>query len=167
MALQSTSYDFSRISCLIIDDSLHVINLLKSILNKFKLGSINYTSNAAEGMEIFLEKKNIDIIFCNWEMAPMSGIDFLQQIRSSDQKVNPYIPIIIISANSEYANIMKAKNAGANAFLAKPFSPLTIAKYLKYIIEKPKNFVKTKTYFGPDRRVQEVEFFGDNKRGNE
>jgi two-component system chemotaxis response regulator CheY len=46
----------------------------------------------------------------------------------------------------------------------KSISAHSLYARIKKIIEKPREFVKTKSYFGPDRRRQQVEFNGKERR---
>jgi hypothetical protein len=47
---------------------------------------------------------------------------------------------------------MVARDAGITEFLAKPISAKSLYDRILNVVLKPRPFVKTKTYFGPDRR---------------
>jgi DNA-binding response OmpR family regulator len=60
-------------------------------------------------------------------------------------------------------HVRQARDAGVNEFLAKPVSVKAILSRLISVIEHPRPFVRTKSYFGPCRRRR-----GDNEyRGPE
>jgi hypothetical protein len=60
-----------------------------------------------------------------------------------------------------------ARDAGVNEFLAKPVSVKAILTRLISVIEHPRPFVRTKTYFGPCRRRRvDDEYRGPERRAN-
>ncbi|MBV8600392.1 MAG: response regulator [Candidatus Eremiobacteraeota bacterium] len=50
----------------------------------------------------------------------MSGLELVQRLRSSPQTKT--VPILMISAHTNYGMADRAKAAGANGFLNKPFT---------------------------------------------
>jgi hypothetical protein len=50
--------------------------------------------------------------------------------------------------------------------MAKPVSAKSLYRRLVSVIEHPRQFVRTKTYFGPDRRRKVQPFEGPNRRTN-
>jgi hypothetical protein len=49
-------------------------------------------------------------------------------------------------------------------FLAKPFSVTMLAQKLQTVIERPRQFVHTASYFGPDRRRRSEAYKGQERR---
>ena len=58
----------------------------------------------------------------------------------------------MISGMVDHRCLTTARDAGVNEFVAKPFSPDIVFKRIQKLIESPRQFVYTPTYFGPDRR---------------
>jgi two-component system, chemotaxis family, chemotaxis protein CheY len=150
----SSSYNFKEISCLIIDDSSYFRDLLKIILKGFGIQQTSESNNIREA-NWQLEEVSYDIIFCNWNLDNESGLDFVRSLRKPQNKYAT-IPLVMVSAHSEIHNVMQARDTGVNAFLTKPITPTSLAKILVSLIEYPRQFIRTKTYFGPDRRVKEI-----------
>ena len=63
-----------------------------------------------------------DLIFMDWIMPNMSGIEAVKEIRASGNKV----PIIMCTTETEKKRVIEAMKAGANNFVIKPFEPETI-----------------------------------------
>ena len=57
-----------------------------------------------------------------------------------------------------------ARNAGANDFLVKPVSAKSVYLRIRSTMEHPPPFVRSQTYFGPDRRRTAKEFMGEDRR---
>ncbi|MDO9079054.1 MAG: response regulator, partial [Brevundimonas sp.] len=65
---------------------------------------------------------------------------------------NPYLPIIMRTGHSEKSRVYEARDAGVTEFVVKPITAKAILDRIQAVIFKPRPFVKTDGYFGPDRR---------------
>ena len=61
-------------------------------------------------------------------------------------------PIIMVTGHTEKARVTAARDAGITEFLAKPISAKGLYQRILNVVANPRPFIKTKTYFGPDRR---------------
>jgi DNA-binding response OmpR family regulator len=93
-----------------------------------------------------------DLILVDWVMAPIDGIEFVRMVRMAKDSFNPYVPIIMLTGYTEVRRVEEARDVGVNEFLAKPISAKSLYMRIAKIIREPRPFVRTKTYFGPDRR---------------
>jgi hypothetical protein len=85
----------------------------------------------------------------------MPGIDgniLLRWIYRSEHSPDRFVPVVMISRMVDHRCLTTARDAGVNEFVAKPFSPDIVFKRIQKLIENPRRFVYTLTYFGPDRR---------------
>jgi two-component system chemotaxis response regulator CheY len=55
----------------------------------------------------------------DWNMPEMNGFDLLRQVRS--QRTYDGVRILMVTSESEIAQVTRALNAGANEYLMKPF----------------------------------------------
>jgi DNA-binding response OmpR family regulator len=62
------------------------------------------------------------------------------------------VPIIMLTGHSDKKRVMIARDAGITEFLTKPISAKSLYERILNVVLRPRPFVKTKTYFGPDRR---------------
>ena len=61
---------------------------------------------------------------------------------------------------------MMARDAGVTEFLAKPISAKALYQRIVNVVVSPRPFIKTKSYFGPDRRRNTVTaYIGPERRG--
>ena len=96
------------------------------------------------------------MIIADWHMEPLDGLDFVRLVRTAKDSPNPYVPIIMLTGHTEYQRVCEARDAGVNEFLAKPISAKALYMRFASIIDNPRPFIRTKTYFGPDRRRQNI-----------
>ena len=58
----------------------------------------------------------------------------------------------MLTGHSEKKRVTAARDAGVTEFLAKPISAKALYQRIVNVVANPRPFIKTKTYFGPDRR---------------
>ena len=156
MSVESNSrYALDSVNILILDDNRHMRSLVQSILHAL---GVKHIREAADAPQAFKELQHFhaDIIIADWHMEPLDGLDFVRLVRTAKDSPNPYVPIIMLTAHTEYSRVCEARDAGVNEFLAKPISAKALYARFASIIENPRSFIRTKTYFGPDQRRQNM-----------
>jgi two-component system, chemotaxis family, chemotaxis protein CheY len=152
------TYQFDKVSILVVEDNPQMAMMVKSILQTFGIGTVIVSRNGEEGFDAFC-KHNTDIIIADWMMKPVDGIRFTKAIRREARSPNPFVPIILMTGFSEKARVMEARDAGVTEFLVKPFEAKDLYKRIAQVIERPRQFVRCEKYFGPDRRRKNEETF--------
>ena len=155
MADQNARYMLGNVNILVIDDNKHMANLVTEILHAL---GVKNTRQAGDAALAFQELKHFlaDVIIVDWHMEPLDGLDFVRLVRTAKDSPNPYVPIIMLSGFTEHQRITEARDAGINEFLAKPISAKSIYQRIASIIDNPRPFIRSKSYFGPDRRRKNI-----------
>jgi len=78
-----------------------------------------------------------DIVLLDWMMPEISGLDVLSYFRSRSEYYGT--TFLMIMAECEHGNIMKALQAGAAGYLSKPMSEEEFKKKFLEIYERIKN----------------------------
>ena len=139
------------VEILIVDDQKMIQRLVHAILTTFGFRSITVGNSGRQGIEI-LKRRSFDLIITDWRMGDLDGIDILRFVRNSPQSLSPNTPIIFLTGNTEYRDIAEARDAGVNEYLSKPFSAEELIGRIRSVIERPRSFIISPTYRGPDRR---------------
>jgi CheY-like chemotaxis protein len=161
------SYQFDGLKVLVVDDNVHMRALLFRILQAFGIKTIYDATNAEQAWQIFTLNP-CDIIFVDWVLGGMNGVEFTEKVRNAPDSPNPFVPIIMISGYSSKECVNAARDAGVTEFLAKPVSSKAILSRLIAVIENPRSFVRTKDYFGPCRRRRiDPSYKGPERRASE
>jgi two-component system chemotaxis response regulator CheY len=114
---------------LVVDDS-KAMRLL--VLRSLRTAGLDIETaleagNGTEGCNV-LKAEKVDLVFSDWNMPLMSGLDFLKWTRSeSDVK---QIPFYLITTETGQAQVTEALSAGATGYLCKPFAPEDLAHSL-------------------------------------
>ncbi len=143
--------DFNRLRFLVIDDSAHMRRILRALLHGFGAREVYEAEDGASGLESFTHFMP-DIVILDWVMPIFDGLELAQMIRQPGANANPYVPIIMLTGHSEKKRVVSARDAGVTEFLAKPISAKALYERILNVVANPRPFIKSKTYFGPDRR---------------
>lgn len=108
-------------SILIIDDEEEVRILMANyfIRSKVEEEKIIFATNGLDALSK-IEAGKIGLIIVDIIMPEMNGIDFIQEIKDTDEYKN--IPIIISSGNVNSEHVRKALIHGIKGILVKPFN---------------------------------------------
>lgn len=155
---------FANISFLIVDDNQFMRSLMKTILHAFETGAVMEAADGADAFKTMVGGFRPDIIITNWNMPTLDGLDFTRLVRTAGDSPNPYVPVIMVSAHSEWGRVAAARDAGVNEFLAKPLSAKALYGRIVNVVTRPRPFVKAKNYFGPDRRRRAEEGYRGPER---
>jgi two-component system, chemotaxis family, chemotaxis protein CheY len=99
-----------------------------------KIDMVNDGNEAIESINASIEANDLyDIIFLDWNMPVMSGIDVLSYIRTKSEYQNA--AVVMFTAESEKQNIMKAIKMGATSYILKPIAPMELHKKIREIMD--------------------------------
>src|SRR5258708_17786693 len=143
--------DFNKLRFLISDDNAHMRRILRTLLHSFGAREVNEAEDGATALEMFIHYVP-DIVICDWAMLISDGIELTQLIGQPNGSGNPYVPIILLTGHCDKRRVMTARDAGVTEFLAKPISAKALYQRILNVVASPRPFIRTKTYFGPDRR---------------
>ena len=143
--------DFNRLRFLVIDDNAHMRRILRTLLHGFGAREVYEAEDGAAGLEAFTHYMP-DIVVTDWVMPIFDGLELAQMIRQPGANANPYVPIIMLTGHSEKKRVVGARDAGVTEFLCKPISAKALYERILNVVANPRPFIKTKNYFGPDRR---------------
>jgi len=147
--------DIQHLRVLIVDDNEDMRTLLRRMLGSIGIKQILEAPDGRAGIEI-LWQTECDVILSDLDMKPMNGIDFTIEVRKSDHSSNSVVPIVMITGHTELSLVKKARDAGITEFIAKPVTAKALQSRLMQIFEKPRSFVRGRSYVGPDRRRKKV-----------
>lgn len=150
------SVNFNTMSALVVDDDVLVCQHTEHILKDMGMRA-QWVDSGYKAVEMVREKwKKKDcynVIFVDWKMPDMDGIETTRQIRSI---VGPDVTIIIITAYDWSSIEQEAKLAGANMLIAKPLFKSSLSSTFEKIYHE-KEEVKVE-------EQQDIEYDFSNRR---
>ena len=140
---------------LIVDDNAFMRTIIRRVLSALHAEQVREASDGEDALQI-MQTFAPDIIILDWEMKPMDGLEFTRKVRLSRDSPNVFTPIVMVSGHSERGRVVAARDAGVNEFVVKPISAKSLFDRIQAVIERPRPFVRLKSYFGPDQRRKTV-----------
>lgn len=105
---------------LIVDDSELMRTIVEQVIRENlkeaseRIGFF-HAANGKDAMDIF-EQGKIDLVFLDWNMPVLDGVEFVREIRMNGNKV----PIVMITSVTDSEKILQAAAAGVNSYVEKP-----------------------------------------------
>lgn len=160
-------------SVLVVDDSASSRTLLATTLQSIGVGIVNTVPNGVAAIEhlrhsaysdINSATPPVDLLITEWDMEPVGGMMLINWVRRHMHSPDRFTRTVIMSGELDSERVERARNAGANAVFAKPFTINGIKKHLINVLFNNPPFFKTHSYFGPDRRRREADAILEERR---
>lgn len=117
--MERKTVDYEQFTILVIEDQPFVRRTIMQILTQIGFRRIAEADNGETGMQECI-RTNPDIIVCDIDMKPVSGLQFLAMLRSSHEVRNNRTPVVFLTNHTESEIVKKAMSLGVNGFVVKP-----------------------------------------------
>ncbi len=124
-----TERDLARI--LIVDDQKLNLIVLKSLLRQHGYTNVTTLEDPRLVTALWV-KQRFDLMLLDLEMPHMSGIEVMQSLGKIEK--DAYLPILVITANTEESTRLEALAHGAQDFLNKPFNPSEVLSRIRNML---------------------------------
>tara|TARA_R110002012_G_scaffold120277_3_gene269496 strand:+ start:2200 stop:2685 length:486 start_codon:yes stop_codon:yes gene_type:complete len=155
--------DFSSIHFLIVDSNALSADLARDLLLTMGATSVFVAHSFDEGLGA-LRSDTVDVLLTELHLPPRNGLDLIRAVRDGKTKAHKQMPILVMSAMSAVEHVFEARDAGVTEFIAKPYGVEGFYRRMVGIIARPRAFVDSKDYYGPDRRRRQVPITGPDRR---
>ena len=131
---------------LVVDDERHIVRLVQ-----VNLGRAGYeVTTAYDGVEALeaVRSEIPDMIILDVMMPRMDGFEALKKLRADAQTKD--IPVIMLTAKAQDADIFKGWSSGVDSYLTKPFNPRELLAFVDRIFQSlehpPEDYDTPATY---------------------
>jgi len=114
---------------LIVEDDLHIMQLLRSYFDREYFQVISAT-NGAEGLEL-ARSEAPDIVVLDLMLPELDGRELCRRLRLSSD-----VPVLMLTARVEEHDRLKGLELGADDYVTKPFSPSEVVARVKAILRR-------------------------------
>ncbi|HYX05192.1 MAG TPA: response regulator, partial [Bacteroidales bacterium] len=118
---------------LVVEDNLDVSNYISHILKEDF--NVFCASNGEKGLET-ARRSNPDLIITDIMMPVMDGIEMTKRIKKNF--TISHIPVIMLTAKSNFDDQIEGIDAGAEAYILKPFNPVYLLAICRNFINQRK-----------------------------
>lgn len=135
-----------QLKILMIEDNASVDEMMEMFFQKEDWDA-TFIQDGKEGLEKFMEsKEDWDLVILDLNLPSMDGMQICREIR----KVSVTVPIIMLTAKDTESDQVIGLEMGADDYVTKPFSPLTLIARMKalhrradLVMEKPRKDTAT------------------------
>jgi len=117
---------------LAVDDSKLMLRMYEVMLRGTPL---LLAENGQVALELLAQHPDVDLVLLDINMPVMNGLEFLRALAAQGRL--PGLPVIVISTDGEEAQIQKGLEAGAVAYLTKPFDAEKLRAAVASLPEAP------------------------------
>lgn len=119
---------------MMIEDNPSVCEMMDMFFQKEQWDSL-FIQDGKEGLETFLkDNEQWDLVILDLNLPSMDGMQICLEIR----KINKQIPIIMLTAKDSESDQVIGLEMGADDYVTKPFSPLTLIARIKALTRRAK-----------------------------
>ncbi len=154
--------NFQKARVLVLSRGRGGMPALRTVLNVVGVTLIEALDDPRLALEK-LSSERFDAVFCSAD-AVVADRSFALAARASKTAVNRMIPIFLVHDRARRGDVEQARDAGVTDVLTCPIRAQTIIDKLGAALTKPRSFIATSSFFGPDRRTARDGFEGQERR---
>ncbi|MBI2842565.1 MAG: response regulator [Armatimonadetes bacterium] len=114
---------------LAVDDEKHIVRLVQ--VNLERQGYEVVTANDGKEALQKVEEERPDLVVLDVMMPYMDGFEVLQNLRRNASTRE--IPVIMLTAKAQDADVFRGWQSGVDCYLTKPFNPMELISFVKRI----------------------------------
>jgi len=100
-----------------------MVSILRSLFRQLGMRDVDDANDGAAAL-IKMRSKRYGLVISDWNMEPMSGYDFLREVRRDESLKRT--PFIMITAEAKTEHVVAARRAGVSNYIVKPFNAQTL-----------------------------------------
>ena len=122
-----------NIKILVVDDFPTMRRIIRNLLKELGFINVDEAEDGAVGLEK-LKGGNYGFVLSDWNMPNMDGLAMLKAIRADPLLAK--LPVLMVTAEAKKENIIAAAQGGANGYVVKPFTAITLEEKITKIFDK-------------------------------
>jgi two-component system chemotaxis response regulator CheY len=103
---------------LVVDDSRAMRSIIRRHFDQLGI-QVDEAASGAEALFVLNQIPMPDVVLLDWNMPEMNGLDCLRRLRADAATAN--LRVMMVTTESEMAQVAMALEAGADEYLMKPF----------------------------------------------
>lgn len=142
---------FSNVSIALAHADPKAAIVVKAVLDSLGCKAILLARDGPELVQR-ASRTTVDLAVIDSTLRDMTGTEAVKQLRYSSLPTRE-IPVILLDSCRDMSVISRARDAGINEYVRKPFTAKSLLSGVHSIVENSRPFIVSSTYIGPDRRT--------------
>jgi len=135
----SLAIEIGMTTILIVDDEPPILDLVRFTLEDADVRVVE-ASDGAEALLVARREKP-DLILLDVQMPKLTGLEVCRQLRREEAFAQT--PIVMLTAATQEADRVRGREAGADEYLTKPFSPLALLALVEALVPETRSWRPT------------------------
>ena len=120
------------VKILVVDDSLIMRNIVKNTFAGMKIPFQCLEAENGKQALRHLESTNISLVFLDWNMPGMDGMEFLKTVRAKPEFKD--LPIVMITSERGKFSVIEALQNWATDYIVKPVNEKVFKEKIQEIL---------------------------------
>lgn len=152
-SMPATAFDrtIHGLNILVVDGNTFMRRMTRMMLVNLGAKSVLEASDGLAALEA-IRTFDPDVMFIDWDMPVLSGIEVMRIVRSPDIFPRPDLPIVMLTTRAQRSAVVAALREGVNEFLLKPASPKALRDRLLSLVVNPRPMLKLGKFYVPAPR---------------
>jgi two-component system, chemotaxis family, chemotaxis protein CheY len=116
------------IPILIVDDYKTMLRVVRKLLAAIGFENVEEAGDGPSALAL-LRRKPFRLVISDWNMAPMTGLELLREVRADRELCE--LPFVIMTADNSVEHEILAKQQGAATYIVKPFNAGTLRQAIE------------------------------------
>jgi two-component system chemotaxis response regulator CheY len=116
---------------LIVDDSPTILMSLRGMLERAG-HAVTEAANGEAAVSVLKGGLKPDLVLTDFHMGAMDGIELVREVRKIASL--RFIPVLMVTTESQQSKRMEAKAAGATGWLVKPVQPEALLQVIRQVV---------------------------------
>ncbi len=118
---------------LVVDDEPHISHMLRFLFER-RGHQVTVASNGNEALDLIFSEKP-DAVFLDLNLPGKDGFQICEEVRADDRFTT--LPIFVLTAQGQDADLERGLEVGATEYITKPFSPSSLITILDRLAANP------------------------------
>ena len=146
--------NLEKVGVLLIEPNMAEQDLLVQMLTGFGARNLQRCPDVAQA-PARLSSSDIGLIVMDGAIADGAAYAFVRWLRREAPEPRRYLPVLMLSGHVRMAQLVRARDCGANFLVSKPISPRVLLDRIAWLGRETRGFVAIEDgYVGPDRRFR-------------
>jgi PleD family two-component response regulator len=152
-----------RVVVLDPDRAKHQAEMVRSVLAMLDITAIR-DANDTTRLFARLQQFRADLLIAT--VSPPEAVVVANAVRRDPASPNRELPIIVVVPPLTPAELVHVRDAGVSEIVVTPITAKALAARIESAVMRPRGFVETQVFVGPDRRRRrDAAYGGPDRRG--
>ncbi len=167
MPNESARREFGDLRVALVDGEEYSVSIFKNVAASLGVHDVVSFATPKAAVANIRISGAPDMLFVKFNPGDGEALQLCRLVRDRGNFPHPFMALVAIMERATVGSVTEVRDAGADEFLACPYSPKSLVERIRSILYDRRGFVDVPGYFGPDRRRGAMaKWLGADRRGD-